>query len=156
MWFQCFRIRTLSWYQCTAFELYFRTISTFKTDSKCIRTQRKHSPGNTGVYCPEINQSECVVSGQYEPVGNNIPNWLLVLSFLIALYCWNALIALFFFLTVCVMLFSTRRIVRGEAIWPFLKKTKKVDRWKNLRGFRSRQFINKNAIASELNHFWRS
>ena len=45
----------------------------------------------------------------------------------------------------CVMLFSTRRIVCPP------KKTHKdlCDRCENCRGFRSRQFIDKNAISSE-------
>ena len=55
----------------------------------------------------------------------------------------------------CVMLFSTRRIVRGGAIWPPPKKTHKnmCDKCKNFRGFKSRQFIDKNAISSDLRHF---
>ena len=52
----------------------------------------------------------------------------------------------------CVVLISTRWIVRGGAIYPPLKKTHKdlCDRCKNCRGFRSRQFIDKNAISREL------
>ena len=61
------------------FQRLFDSVSFEKQKQFFTDVAETHFPGNTGLYCPGINQSDCVVSGQYERSGNKSFSSLLML-----------------------------------------------------------------------------